>query len=238
MRKLYRAFLAPPGAFPRIPARILIEKEVSFKDTADTPDPEGSGPVFPEARQALPRALPPLVVNREVKSMSSPQSESRFSKVLSETRGLRADLIPLLQQAQEAFGYVPLSAMEAISSVTSISLAEIYGVVTFYKQFRLTPRGDYVVKVCNGTACHVNGSSQLEATLEEVLQVKRGETDAEGLFTLESVNCIGCCSLAPVVMVNEETYGSLTPRKLTALLKRIRKEAVESRQKASETRAS
>lgn len=150
-------------------------------------------------------------------------SSDPFQEALDATKGGHADLIPLLQTAQEAYGYVPTSAMEAISAVTGVPVAEIYGVVTFYRQFRLTPQGKHVVKVCNGTACHVNGSSRLEATLEEVLNVRRGETDKEGLFTLESVNCVGCCSLAPVVMINEETYGSLTPRKVTALVKLMRK---------------
>jgi len=151
-------------------------------------------------------------------------SES-FSQVLGLSKGKKGDLIPLLQAAQEAYGYVPVTAMRTISDVTRVPVTRIYGVVTFYKQFRLTPRGDYVVKVCNGTACHVNGSLMLESTIEDVLGIARDETDEEGLFTLESVNCVGCCSLAPVIMVNDETYGSLTPRKLTALLKRLRREA-------------
>ncbi len=152
-----------------------------------------------------------------------PDSADSFQQALEATSGGHADLIPLLQTAQEAYGYVPVSAMEAISQVTGVPVAEIYGVVTFYTQFRLTPRGKFVVKVCNGTACHVNGSSRLEATMEEMLNVRRGQTDADGLFTLESVNCVGCCSLAPVVMVNDETYGSLNPRKVTALVKQLRK---------------
>lgn len=141
-----------------------------------------------------------------------------------------SDLIPLLQAAQEAHGFVPVESMKAISAKTGVPVAEIYGVVTFYRQFRLTPRGRYSVKVCNGTACHVNGSSRLEATLEEALGVRRDQTDADGLFTLESVNCVGCCSLAPVVMINDETYGSLTPRKLTSIIKNIRKSASKGTQ--------
>lgn len=154
-----------------------------------------------------------------------PFSPDTFQQALDSTTGGHADLIPLLQTAQEAYGYVPVSAMEAISGATGVPISEIYGVVTFYTQFRLTPRGQYVVKVCNGTACHVNGSSRLEASLEEALGVRRGETDAEGLFTLESVNCVGCCSLAPVVMINDETHGSLNPRKVMALMKQLRKAA-------------
>jgi len=154
-------------------------------------------------------------------------TSSGFSTALWLAKGSSGDLIPLLQAAQDSYGYVPRSAMEAISGITGIPVAQIYGVVTFYKQFRLTPRGRYVIRICNGTACHVNGSPMLEDTIEEVLGIKRGETDGEGLFTLESVNCVGCCSLAPVIMVNDETYGSLTSRKLTVILKRLRKSARE-----------
>lgn len=148
-----------------------------------------------------------------------------FARSLWATTGKKGDLIPLLQSAQDAYGYVPESAMEAIAGLTGIPVSEIYGVVTFYTQFRLTPRGRYVIKICNGTACHVNGSSMLESTIEDALGIRRGETDKDLIFTLESVNCVGCCSLAPVVMVNDDTHGSLTPRKLTSLLKKLRKDA-------------
>ncbi|MBU0552734.1 NADH-quinone oxidoreductase subunit NuoE [Myxococcota bacterium] len=149
----------------------------------------------------------------------------RFAEALWTRKGERGDLIPLLQAAQEAQGYVSEQAMEAIAEITGIPLAEIYGVVTFYKGFRLTPRGHYVARVCTGTACHVNGASELESTLINEVGVERGQTDAEGIFTLEAVNCVGCCSLAPVIMVNDETHGPLTPRSLTQLLKRLRREA-------------
>ena len=152
-----------------------------------------------------------------------------FAEALWRSEGTTGDLIPLLQAAQETFGYVSQSSMESIAGVTGIPMAEIYGVVTFYKQFRLTPRGDMVIKICNGTACHVNGSSMLESTIEDVLGIHRDETDEDGLFTLESVNCIGCCSLAPVVMVDDDTYGSLTARKLTTLLKKLKKKGLADR---------
>jgi NADH-quinone oxidoreductase subunit E len=153
---------------------------------------------------------------------------SSFARALWMTAGRAGDLIPLLQAAQDSYGYVPERAMESIAGLTGIPVAEVYGVVTFYKQFRLTPRGRYVIKICNGTACHVNNSRMLETTIENVLAIRRGETDRDLLFTLESVNCLGCCSLAPVVMINDETHGLLTARKLTALLKRLRQEAKAS----------
>jgi NADH-quinone oxidoreductase subunit E len=154
--------------------------------------------------------------------------DNKFARALWTTEGKPGDLIPLLQAAQDTFGYVPERAMESIAGVTGIPISEIYGVVTFYKQFRLQPRGKYMLKLCDGTACHVNGSQALEQTVEDALQIHRGETDKDLLFTLEVVNCVGCCSLAPVLMVEDETHGSLVPRKVTALLKKLRQEAKAS----------
>ncbi|MBN1771770.1 MAG: NADH-quinone oxidoreductase subunit NuoE [Deltaproteobacteria bacterium] len=156
------------------------------------------------------------------------QTGNSFARALWRTEGRQGDVIPLLQAAQEAYGYVPERAMEEIAGVTGVPVSEIYGIVTFYKQFRLTPRGRYVLKLCDGTACHVNGSQDLEVAIEDALKIKRGETDTELLFTLEVVNCVGCCSLAPVIMVNDETHGTLTPRKVTTLLKKTRTEAKSS----------
>jgi NADH-quinone oxidoreductase subunit E len=154
--------------------------------------------------------------------------DNKFARALWTTEGKPGDLIPLLQAAQDTFGYVPVRAMESIAGVTGIPVSEIYGVVTFYKQFRLKPRGKYMLKLCDGTACHVNGSQALEQTLEDALEIHRGDTDKDLLFTLEVVNCVGCCSLAPVLMVEDETHGSLIPRKVTALLKKLRQEAKAS----------
>jgi NADH-quinone oxidoreductase subunit E len=136
-------------------------------------------------------------------------------------------LIPLLQEVQEKHGYIPREAIDELAAKCAVSPAEVYGVVTFYRQFRLTPRGRFVVKVCNGTACHVNGSAILESAASDALGIERGQTDARGLFTLESVNCVGCCSLAPVVMVNDDTHGSLDQRRLRTLLGKLRRSASE-----------
>jgi NADH-quinone oxidoreductase subunit E len=100
--------------------------------------------------------------------------------------------------------------------------AEIYGVVTFYSQFRLKPTGKNIIKICDGTACHVNASSTIIKTIENELQIAHDETTDDGLFTLQKVACLGCCSLSPVVMINEETYGRLTPKKVRQLLKEYR----------------
>jgi NADH-quinone oxidoreductase subunit E len=153
-----------------------------------------------------------------------------FDLALANTSGLPGDLIPLLQAAQEDNGFVPESYMEVISERLEVGLAEVYGVVTFYKQFRLTPRGRYLVRVCDGTACHVNDSMGLIDTIEEVLELLPGQTDEALDFTVETVACIGCCSLAPVITVNEDTHGRLTPRKLRSLLKKVKRTAIKERE--------
>ena len=101
------------------------------------------------------------------------------------------------------------------------------GVATFYSQFRLNPVGKYLIMLCQGTACHVNGSQQIEKTINEYLGIKDGETTDDGLFTLKNVACLGCCSLSPVMMINDETYGSLTPEKAISIFKELKEKAGE-----------
>ena len=108
-----------------------------------------------------------------------------------------------------------------------IPTAEIYGVITFYSQFRLRPTGKNIIKICDGTACHVNASSLMIRTIEEELKITNNETTEDGVFTLQKVACLGCCSLSPVVMINEETYGRLTPKKVQQLLKEYRERSGE-----------
>jgi NADH-quinone oxidoreductase subunit E len=133
--------------------------------------------------------------------------------------GEPGQLIPLLQAAQEQFGYISESAVKYISEVTGATESEIYGVVTFYKQFRLKPIGKYLVRLCDGTACHVNNAKMLRSVLQDELKLETEDTTDDGLFTLVPVACLGCCSLAPVVMINETTYGRLTPKSLRQILR-------------------
>lgn len=143
--------------------------------------------------------------------------------------GQAGALIPLLQSAQDTYGYISEKAIDYISHVTGIPSSDIYGVVTFYAQFRTKPLGKYVIKVCNGTACHVNGAKSITDTINDELNIDYDETSDEGAFSLLSVACIGCCSLAPVITINEETYGRLTPAKLRKILRsykqKVKKEA-------------
>ena len=138
--------------------------------------------------------------------------------------GEPGELIPLLQSAQDHFGYIPRRAIRHIAGVTGIPESEVYGVITFYNQFRLQPMGKHVIRVCCGTACHVSGSKTILEAIEDELDVEVGDTTADGLFTLLTVACLGCCSLAPVIMINEETHGRLTPAGARKILRGIRRQ--------------
>ena len=137
--------------------------------------------------------------------------------------GSPGELIPLLQSAQDHFGYIPRRAIDYISTVTGIPESEVFGVITFYSQFRLRPMGKYVIRVCAGTACHVSGADLIRDTIEDELGIEVGETTSDGLFTLNTVACIGCCSLAPVIMVNDNTHGRLTPSEVRSIIRKYRR---------------
>lgn len=131
-------------------------------------------------------------------------------------------LIAILQKTQEIYGYLPKDVMYHIAEQVGTTPAEVMGVATFYSQFRLAPIGKYLVMSCQGTACHVNGSERVSAAISSYLGVKNGQTTPDGLFTLEHVACLGCCSLAPVIMINGEAHGNLTPESAIAILQEIR----------------
>jgi len=155
--------------------------------------------------------------------MDTLQANKLFEEKLKEYSGVRGAIIPMLQAAQDAFGYVPEDAIKRISEVTGVPEADIFGIVTFYAQFRLQPMGKYVIRVCEGTSCHVNGAKMIMQTIQDELSIETGETDKDGLFTLLSVACIGCCSLAPVIMVNSDTHGRLTPATVRRIVKNYRR---------------
>ena len=130
----------------------------------------------------------------------------------------RGALIPVLQQAQEIYGYLPRPALETIARELGVPVAEVYGVVTFYAQFHLTPRGRNIVRTCQGTACHVRGASGILEAISKHIGVKPGQTTGDLAFTLETVACLGACGLAPVIMVNANTHGRLTPADIPGIL--------------------
>lgn len=131
-------------------------------------------------------------------------------------------LIPILQEAQEQYGYLPKDVLVEISKYLQVSLTKVYGVVTFYTQFHLQPRGRNVIKVCTGTACHVRGGAEVLKAIEEALGIKSGGTTPDLEFTLETVACIGACGLAPVIMVNNDTHGRMTPESVADVLNAYR----------------
>lgn len=164
--------------------------------------------------------------------MATKENLKTFNVDLWEHDGQSGALIPLLQSAQDTYGYVSEKAIDHISHITGIPAAKIYGVVTFYAQFRTKPLGRYVVKVCNGTACHVNGARIISDTVTDELNIDYEETSEDRSFSMLSVACVGCCSLAPVIVINNETYGRLTPSKLRKIMRSFKGRAKKELQKA------
>jgi len=146
-----------------------------------------------------------------------------LERVLAEHAGGAGSLIPVLQHAQAAYGYLPKAVLERIGRALGVPAAQVYGVATFYAQFRLKPVGKHVIRVCHGTACHVAGAEKITEAFSRELCVPDGETTPDRLFTLESVACVGCCSLAPVAMVASETFGRLDGSRVARVLKDYRK---------------
>jgi NADH-quinone oxidoreductase subunit E len=147
---------------------------------------------------------------------------SLLDDLIARYRGKKGNIIPLLQGTQDVFGYLPRASFIKIADETGIPLSELYGVATFYAQFRLAPVGKHIIKVCHGTACHVQSAPKITEALAEALDVSDGGTTDDGLFTLESVACLGCCSLAPVMMIGDETYGNLSGKDAVKIVKEIR----------------
>ncbi|MBR5992089.1 MAG: NADH-quinone oxidoreductase subunit NuoE [Clostridia bacterium] len=146
---------------------------------------------------------------------------SLIADVLEHYKGIDGSLIAILQQAQEIYGYLPTDVIYHIAAETGVAPAKVMGVATFYTQFRLKPVGKYLIMLCQGTACHVNGSELIAAAIKDELGIVDGETTEDGLFSLKHVACLGCCSLSPVMMINGETYGSLTPDKAKTILREL-----------------
>lgn len=149
--------------------------------------------------------------------------------VLKEYADQKGSLITILQKTQDIYGYLPIDVIYHIAERTGSTPARVLGVATFYAQFRLQPIGKYLIMLCQGTACHVNGSERIEAAIKQELGIEDGETTADGLFTLKNVACLGCCSLSPVMMINDETYGSLTPDKAVTILNELKAKAEEEK---------
>ena len=147
--------------------------------------------------------------------------DKRFAELLDTWKGRKGNVIPLLQQTQELRGFLANEDLQEIAAVTGKSPAEIYGVATFYAQFRFHPPGRHTLKVCHGTACHVNGAEGLDLAVKTEIGAEAGQTTADGKFSVERVACLGCCSLAPVVMIDQDVHGRLTGDKLKKTLRKV-----------------
>lgn len=145
---------------------------------------------------------------------------AKLDEILAKYQGMKGALIPVLQESQDAYGYLSKEVIVRIGEKLSIPTSQIYGVTTFYSQFHLNPRGKNIIRVCQGTACHVRGAKAILKALEDSLKISAGKTTPDLKFTLETVACIGACGLAPVMMVNDDTHGRLTPEIVPEILGR------------------
>lgn len=144
--------------------------------------------------------------------------EDRLREILSSYAGQDSELIPILQTVQTEFGYLPEEAMQQVSQFVRLPESWVYGVATFYTQFRLTPIGKKIVKICRGTACHVRGGARILREVEDQLGIMAGETSPDLEYSLETVACFGSCALAPVIVVGEDVYGRVTTTKVKGIL--------------------
>lgn len=148
----------------------------------------------------------------------TPEQEAELRKVIADNKDEKGALMPVLQKAQDIYGYLPIEVQKIIATEMDIPLEKIYGVVTFYSQFSLMPKGKYKISVCLGTACYVKGSGDIYEKLIEKLGIQGGECTADGKFSLEACRCIGACGLAPVMTVNDDVYGRLTVDQVQSIL--------------------
>ena len=142
--------------------------------------------------------------------------------IITRHRSQPGGLMPVMQEAQELFGCLPQDVQEVIADGMGKTLAEVYGVATFYSQFALEPKGRYVISVCMGTACYVRGAQAVLDKLAEYLEIPPGRTTSDGLFTLQGTRCLGACGLAPVLTINDDVYGRVTPDQVAAILDKYR----------------
>jgi len=144
-----------------------------------------------------------------------------LDEILEKYQGQKGAVIPILQQTQEVFGYLPREALEAISRKAHVPLSDLYGVATFYAQFYLTRRGKHIIRSCDGTACHVRGAARIIETLEKELGISAGQTTPDYKYTFEVVYCLGSCGLAPVAVIDDKVVGHMTPAKLLEIVREL-----------------
>lgn len=153
---------------------------------------------------------------------SSPELKEKLLNVIKTHKDEKGALIPILQEAQGIYGYLPIEVQKIIAKELNIPLEKIYGVVTFYSFFNLYPKGENKITVCLGTACYVKGAQQVLEKIEEILSIKPGQCTPDGKFSLDSCRCLGACGLGPVMLINDDVYGKMTPEKVEAILDKYR----------------
>ena len=146
------------------------------------------------------------------------EEEKKFDEIINKYKNVKGALIPVLHETQDLYGYLPLHVQKKVAERLNVPLAEVYGVVTFYTQFSLTPKGKNKISLCMGTACYVKGAGDILDKFKEKLGIEVGECTPDGKFSLDACRCIGACGLAPVLMVNEDVYGKLTVDDVDSIL--------------------
>lgn len=164
-----------------------------------------------------------IPIPEEITDEQSEIDLSLMEGLIEKYRNKKGNLIPLLQGTQDIYGYLPHSAFLKLNRDTELELNDMYGVATFYAQFRLQPAGKFMIKVCHGTACHVQNVQVITDTLLDYLKTEDGGTTEDGLFTIETVACLGCCSLAPAMMIDDDTYGKLDSKKALKIVKEFKR---------------
>lgn len=152
----------------------------------------------------------------------TPEQEAELKKVIAAHKDQKGAVIPVLHEAQNIYGYLPIEVQEMISEGLNVPLAEIYGIVTFYAQFSLNPKGKYQIGVCLGTACYVKGSGDILEKVKEILGIDVGECTPDGMFSIDATRCIGACGLAPVLTVNDDVYGRLVVDDIPGIIEKYR----------------
>jgi len=148
------------------------------------------------------------------------EQEAKLLEIIEKHKGVRGAVMPVLQQAQDVYGYLPIEVQTMIAEGLGVSLSEVYGVATFYSQFSLNPKGKHRISVCMGTACYVKGADKLLEAIKDTLGIEVGECTPDGLFSVDATRCVGACGLAPVMMVDEDVYGRLTPDEVKGILEK------------------
>lgn len=152
----------------------------------------------------------------------TPEQEAQLTAVINEHKNQEGALMPIMQKAQDIYGYLPIEVQTMIAKGLNCPLEQVYGVSTFYSQFNLEPKGEHLIRVCLGTACYVRGSQDILTELERQLKIEAGHTTPDAKFTLEATRCLGCCGLAPVIMIDDDVYGRLTPQGVKEILDKYR----------------